>query len=68
MTCRIGKRPASAARRLAPGVYSLAGELHIDVPELLEAQGYADTPENRDTVADAARAIAKKLGIPTTVE
>lgn len=42
--------------RIAPGVYDDgAGGMHIDVPELLVANGYADTPENRDTAEAAAR-------------
>jgi hypothetical protein len=43
-------------RRLAPGVYDDgAGGLHIDVPELLAANGWPDTAENRDQVEAAAR-------------
>jgi ribosomal protein S27AE len=42
--------------RLAPGVYDDGrGGLHLDIAELLAASGYADTPENRETLIAAAR-------------
>ena len=44
--------------RLAPGVYDDGeGTLHLDLPELLVANGYADTPENRAMVIAAARQV-----------
>lgn len=48
-------------KRLAPGVYDDEhGGLHLDLPELLAAHGYPDTPENRATLI----AAAKVSGIP----
>jgi hypothetical protein len=42
--------------RLAPGVYDdNRGGLHLLLPEFLAANGYADTPENRQTLIEAAR-------------
>ena len=44
-------------KRLMPGVYDDEhGGLHLDIAEFLAANGYADTPENRKTLIDAARA------------
>lgn len=56
--------------RLAPGVYDDGdGTLHLDVPELLEAHGYADTPANRDTlIAAAQEAFSDLLGHDVPVE
>jgi len=55
--------------RIAPGVYvDAAGALHIDVAEMLEAHGYTDTPENRETLSQAAREYAARHwpGTPIT--
>jgi hypothetical protein len=42
--------------RLAPGVYDDdRGGLHIDVAELLAANGYADTDQNRAMLIAAVR-------------
>ena len=50
--------------RLAPGVYDDGrGGLHLDMRELLHANGFADTPENRATLLEAARDA-----FPTVVE
>jgi hypothetical protein len=55
-------------RRIAPGVYDDEhGGMHIDLPELLAASGYADTPENRDTLTRAAQDLFGRLP-GTTVE
>lgn len=50
----------AGAQKLAPGIYSHDGAMHIDAAELLEAHGYEPTPENQarleaqlDTIADA---------------
>jgi hypothetical protein len=44
--------------RLAPGVYDdNRGGLHIVAGELLDAAGYQDTPENRQTLIDAVRDV-----------
>ena len=63
----------AGAHRIAPGVYSHDGELHLDAAELLEAHGYEPTPENQarleaelDAIADDAYeldAIADAYGI-----
>lgn len=50
--------------RLAPGVYSRGGELHLVVSELLEAAGYPDTEENTETVVRAALDTFATLDIP----
>jgi ribosomal protein S27AE len=43
-------------KRLMPGVYDdEQGGLHLDVAEMLVANGWADTPENRATLLEAAR-------------
>jgi ribosomal protein S27AE len=43
-------------KRLMPGVYDdEQGGLHLDLAELLAANGYADTKGNRQTVIDAVR-------------
>lgn len=43
-------------KQLSPGVYDdEQGGLHLDLAELLAAQGYADTPANRATLIAAAR-------------
>lgn len=55
-------------RKIAPGVYERDGEMHLDIPELLRANGYADTPENRETMIQAAEEIARQAGIPHKVE
>jgi len=50
-------------KRLAPGVYDdEKGGLHLDLPELLAAHGYADTAENRATMIAAVHNL--NLGIP----
>ena len=43
-------------KRLMLGVYDdERGGLHIDMAEFLAANGYPDTPENRDTFLAAVR-------------
>lgn len=55
--------------KLAPGVYDdHAGGLHLDVAELLDAAGYADTPENRATLLAAARDVFKREGVTEVIE
>jgi len=45
-------------RRLAPGVYDDGdGGMHLVLPELLAANGYADTPANREAMVAAARQV-----------
>lgn len=44
--------------RIAPGVYDDGqGGMHLDVTELLEANGFEDTPENRRTLERELDAI-----------
>ena len=53
-------------RRLAPGVYDdEAGGLHLELPELLAAAGYADTPENQQAIIAAV--AAQFSGVPIVV-
>jgi hypothetical protein len=55
--------------QIAIGVYADdRGGLHLFVGELLEANGYADTPENRETLTRAAHETMAKLypGRPVT--
>jgi hypothetical protein len=41
-------------RRIAPGVYDDAdGGMHLVLGEMLTANGYPDTPENRQQLIDA---------------
>lgn len=49
--------------RLAPGVYDdERGALHLVVPELLLAHGYADTEANRQMLISTMREVWKGLG------
>jgi len=52
--------------KLAPGIYAKGGELHLDLPELLKANGYADTPANRAMLIAAARELV--AGTAMTLE
>ena len=48
-------------KRLAPGVYDDEhGGLHLDLPELLAAHGYPDTPENRTVMFS----VVRDMGLP----
>jgi len=45
-------------KRIAAGVYDDGdGAMHLVLPELLDAHGYADTPDNRATLIEAAREV-----------
>lgn len=56
-------------KRLEPGVYvDDEGALHLVLPEMLDAAGYADTPENRATLIDVAQAMFAEQGIPVEVD
>jgi hypothetical protein len=47
-------------RRLSPGLYVDAKEaLHIDAAEFLEANGYANTPENEDMLRKTLPRVLK---------
>jgi len=63
----IGERvyfPAtrSWAIRVVPGIFRdvVTNTAHVDIPELLEHFGYADTPENRDVCTKAAMAVCQE--------
>ena len=49
-------------KMLAPGLYSTARGLTIDVVELLEAQGYPATPENIETFMVVAEKFCAEHG------
>jgi hypothetical protein len=50
--------------QLAPGIYDDGqGGLHLDVDELLTANGYDPTPENVARLEQEIRAIASAYGI-----
>jgi hypothetical protein len=51
-----------------PGVYADdEGGMHVDIPELLAARGYPDTPQNRETLIKAAVDIGLELGLPVDI-
>jgi hypothetical protein len=52
--------------RIAPGVYDDGeGGMHLDVDELLEANGFEANAENRARLEAEVQAIASAYGIPT---
>jgi hypothetical protein len=55
--------PPAGSRKVAPGVYVLGEVMHLEVEEMLEANGYAATPENVRSLADGARELAVKHGL-----
>jgi len=55
--------------RLAPGVYDDGkGGLHLDVDELLVANGFQATPENIRRLDDEIKTIAGAYGIDYVAE
>jgi hypothetical protein len=48
------------AERIAPGVYVIDGALHLNLKEMLEANGYPDTPENREVLTRAAHDVTRQ--------
>jgi hypothetical protein len=49
-------------RNVGPGLYlDEQNRLHLDVPELLQHFNVADTPENRDTVSEAAVEVFRQI-------
>lgn len=52
-------------RKLAGGVYidTADDSLHLSLPEILEANGWEDTPENREELAAAALRVYGKLEV-----
>jgi hypothetical protein len=64
-----GPRDLADMVRLAPGVYDDGkGGMHLDVDELLDAHGYAHTPENIRRLDDEIRTIAGAYGIDYVAE
>ncbi len=61
-------------KRIAPGVYDDGqGGMHLDLAELLEAHGYADTPANRAMMLAVTRdafgaAAVKETTAPIEVD
>jgi hypothetical protein len=51
--------------KICPGVYDDGhGTMHLDLAELLEANGYEDTPRNREMLFRTAAQAFAQLGIP----
>jgi len=49
-------------KQVGPGLYLDEGNnLHLDVPELLQHFNVADTPENRETVSQAALDVFRRI-------
>jgi hypothetical protein len=55
-------------RRISPGVYDEDGTMHLVLDELLEANGWASTPENLHSAECAARDYFDGLGVPVEVD
>lgn len=55
--------------KLAPGIYDDGrGGIHIGLAELLDAHGYADTPQSRAAVVAGARdALSEMAGKPVEI-
>jgi hypothetical protein len=52
-------------KKLGPGIYADGiGTMHLDVRELLEANGWPDTPENRAILEQQFREYCRASGIP----
>lgn len=55
-------------KRLAAGVYADdLGGLHLDMSEMLKANGYEDNAVNRRMLEDAARDLLGAEGVPVEV-
>jgi hypothetical protein len=49
------------AQQIAAGVYVTEdGALHLDIAAMLKAAGFADTPQNRETLTEAAHATVRQ--------
>jgi hypothetical protein len=56
-------------KQVGPGIYAKDdGEVHFDIPELLEACGWEDTEENRDAMIVIAEESVRELGMKDDVE
>lgn len=54
-------------KRLAPGIYDDGdGGMHLDVPELLRANGWPDNAHNRAMVIASAVEVCRAMGIIVT--
>jgi hypothetical protein len=54
---------------LSPGVYvDDHNQMHVDLVELLEANGYENTPANQERMIEMARAMFADRGIDIDVE
>jgi hypothetical protein len=52
---------ANTFRRVQPGFYQGPdGELHIDVPEMLQHYGILDTPANREMLTQVAAELCRE--------
>lgn len=49
-------------QQIGPGIYRKGDEIHFDIPELLAAAGWEDTPENRTEIARVTMDAAIKAG------
>jgi hypothetical protein len=55
--------------KLAPGVYVTDdGALHLDLGEMLEANGWTDTPENREMLTRAAHDVFRAANPDVKIE
>lgn len=52
------------AKQIAPGVYEVGDELHVDAIEICEAQGFPATPENQAVAERAVREVFGGHGVP----
>lgn len=59
----MGRMLPIGAHRISPGIYSHAGEMHIDAAELLKAHGIEPSAENQDQLEAIARDVAIEEGI-----
>ncbi len=58
----------SEMKQLAPGVYEVGRELHIDAPEVCAAFGCPPTSKNIEIVVAAVREVFGSEGVPIEVE
>ncbi|MBW7998381.1 MAG: hypothetical protein FVQ81_17775 [Candidatus Glassbacteria bacterium] len=54
---------------IGKGIYKVGKEIHFDIPEILKAFGYEDTPKNRDICTELAGKAAKQVfpNVPQSV-
>jgi hypothetical protein len=61
---RISHDGEARARRLRPD----DGALHLDIREMLEANGWTDTPENREMLTRAAHDVFRAANPDVKIE